>query len=171
MKRTELGKSYWDETGAYQLDFDMLTKQLMPPNGEAETVNGELIRAVNRLYYEYCNNGNCNACEIEYGEEEVLNDIWCEEEEDYISEWELEEVEVGADVSEFYMGFIDLIKQYVKPAVEVMDKIIWFIRGNNYSCNNQFSDENMALYDEMVDHVMFYILNNIDDKTSYESGN
>lgn len=33
---------------------------LVPPNGKAETKDGELLRVVSNLYYEYYNNGNCN---------------------------------------------------------------------------------------------------------------
>ena len=63
MKRTPLGKSYWNNEGAYQKELDELSEK-MPVCGAADTLNGELVRAANRLYYDYCNNGNCNACLI-----------------------------------------------------------------------------------------------------------
>ena len=61
MKITELGNSYWNETGAYQNAYQQLYDKLVPSSGNAKTLNGELIRAISRLFYEYCNNGNCNA--------------------------------------------------------------------------------------------------------------
>lgn len=56
--------SYWDETGKYQKEYDRLWKAHVPKSGECETTEGELIRAIGRLFYEYCNNGNCNAGEV-----------------------------------------------------------------------------------------------------------
>ena len=63
---TELGKSYWNENGAYQEEFDKLYKELVPSKGEADTIHGEMIRAVSRLFYDFCNNGNCNVIERNY---------------------------------------------------------------------------------------------------------
>jgi hypothetical protein len=55
--------SYWDNTGKYQKEYDRLWKEQVPSSGESGTLEGELIRAIGRLFYEYCNNGNCNAGE------------------------------------------------------------------------------------------------------------
>lgn len=38
-----------------------LWDKYVPAKGGADTIEGECIRAVGRLYYEWCNNGNCNA--------------------------------------------------------------------------------------------------------------
>jgi RecJ-like exonuclease len=64
-KTTPKGKSYWDETGAYQKEYDEKWAQLVPAQGECSTVHGEMVRAVSRLLYEFCNNGNCNAIDVE----------------------------------------------------------------------------------------------------------
>jgi hypothetical protein len=64
-KTTESGKSYWNENGAYQTEYDKLYGELVPSRGEADTVHGEMIRAVSRLFYDFCNNGNCNAVEVQ----------------------------------------------------------------------------------------------------------
>ena len=60
MKRTPIGKNYWNHEGAYERETEKLYDELVPAIGEAETVNGELIRISHRLYHEYCNNGNMN---------------------------------------------------------------------------------------------------------------
>ena len=51
---------YWDKAGTYQAEFDELTGTLMPLSGPCDTFAGELVRAVNRLYYDAFNNGFCN---------------------------------------------------------------------------------------------------------------
>ena len=37
----------------WRLMLIITTKNLFPVEGEAETVEGELLRAINRLYYEF----------------------------------------------------------------------------------------------------------------------
>jgi len=64
IKFTEVGKSYWDSTGAYQEEYDRLFENLVPARGSAPTINGELIRCIGRLTYDYFNNGNCNVIEV-----------------------------------------------------------------------------------------------------------
>jgi hypothetical protein len=64
LKHTAKGKSYWNNTGAYQEEFDRLYNNLVPGMGECSTVHGEMVRAVSRLLYEFCNNGNCNAIDV-----------------------------------------------------------------------------------------------------------
>ena len=44
-------------------DFQELWNELVPKKGEADTLNGELIRSMGRLRYEYHNNGNLNAAD------------------------------------------------------------------------------------------------------------
>jgi hypothetical protein len=61
---TESGKSYWDNNGAYQTEYDKLYEDLVPSRGEADTIHGEMIRATSRLFYDFCNNGNCNVIDV-----------------------------------------------------------------------------------------------------------
>ena len=58
--KTKHGNSYWNENGAYQKEYDELYEKLVPRSGEADTVHGEMIRAISRITYDYFNNGNCN---------------------------------------------------------------------------------------------------------------
>jgi hypothetical protein len=44
----------------WQLEFKRLWKELVPPFGQAKTVQGELIRAIGRLSEEAYRNGNIN---------------------------------------------------------------------------------------------------------------
>ena len=66
-RTTPEGQSYWNNNGAYQEEHDRLWEELVPASGSAPTIHGELIRAVGRLFYEFCNNGNCNSIEVETG--------------------------------------------------------------------------------------------------------
>lgn len=64
-RTTESGKSYWNDNGAYQEEYDVFYKELVPSRGEADTIHGEMIRATSRLLYDFCNNGNCNVRDFE----------------------------------------------------------------------------------------------------------
>lgn len=51
--------NYWDGNGKYQDKFNELS-ELMPSYGKCDTLAGELIRAANKLAYDFYNNGMCN---------------------------------------------------------------------------------------------------------------
>ena len=53
-------KSYWNGNGKHQKEMDRLFDQLVPDHGSSNTVEGEILRAANRIYYDYYNNGMCN---------------------------------------------------------------------------------------------------------------
>lgn len=49
--------TYWGNTGQYQKDYDRLWKRLVPAEGKADTLHGELLRSISRIYYDLYNNG------------------------------------------------------------------------------------------------------------------
>ena len=51
--------TYWNNKGRFQAEFDNLSG-LMPMTGSSDVVAGELIRAANRLAYDFYNNGMGN---------------------------------------------------------------------------------------------------------------
>lgn len=51
---------YWNSNGKHQLEYQELYSTLVPAEGNAGTVEGEMIRAATRLYYDYYNNGMLN---------------------------------------------------------------------------------------------------------------
>ena len=51
--------TYWNKQGRYQVEFDNLIG-LMPMVGNSPVLAGELIRAANRLAYDFYNNGMGN---------------------------------------------------------------------------------------------------------------
>jgi hypothetical protein len=60
MSETKDNISFWDSNHPRQDEYQRLYNDLVPSSGEASTVQGELIRAISRLFYDYCNNGNGN---------------------------------------------------------------------------------------------------------------
>ena len=167
-KITPEGQSYWNETGAYQEDHDRLWKELVPASGSAPTIHGELIRAVGRLFYEFCNNGNCNAIEVETnrcshcggdgGEYRGHDD---EDEEDDYDEcgWcdGSGEEEGDTIITPFYGGFLDLIEENVPgaPVQELRD----FMEDNSRGYSRyKFDDSEMGIYNALTDAVIYHIL-------------
>lgn len=49
--------SYWAREGNHQRTYDLLRERLVPASGPCDTVEGEMLRAVGKLYYEAFNNG------------------------------------------------------------------------------------------------------------------
>lgn len=146
---------YWDEGGAWKNEMDELTGA-MPATGSAKTLNGELVRAINRLYYDYCNNGNMNAAEVTT-----------------VSNWDDDDEEEKVNWDTYYKKFYDLIDFIAQSvAVEMTDHVASEIRNAldrvdylvlNYGyVSNEFSDENMHAYDVLADFVCWYCLNHED---------
>ena len=50
---------YWNNLGKYQNDYNAL-KELVPKAGNAGTVEGEMIRAIGRVYHDYYQTGLSN---------------------------------------------------------------------------------------------------------------
>jgi hypothetical protein len=51
--------TYWNSNGKHQAAYQELCK-IVPSSGPAGTVEGEMLRAVTRIYYDYYNNGMIN---------------------------------------------------------------------------------------------------------------
>lgn len=49
--------TYWNNSGALQNSYNRLWKSLVPPEGQADTLHGELLRDVSKLYHDLYNNG------------------------------------------------------------------------------------------------------------------
>jgi hypothetical protein len=183
LKKTAEGNSYWNENGAYQKEYDELYSKLVPSRGAGETVHAELIRGIGRLFYDYCNNGNCNTAEVVTedcescggsGYEEDDDDGEVEGEEDcnecygsgYVSEdcnncgGECE-VEVGVEINPYYKKFTDLIENEV--GVEAISGVRGVIKSNLYS-KYTFEGDEMAAYNKMCDMVIHHVLTTEDSE-------
>jgi hypothetical protein len=182
MKITESGKSYWGDSGVYQNEYNKLYKEHVPADGNAKTLNGELIRAISRLFYEYCNNGNCNAFQCSYVDEWETC-LYChgsgtvgydEDEEDcpecggdgqFYNNIEIKDVWV----TKMYDNFLRLIKENVpttlnsdggksiESVIDIICEAAYDNQGERY-----FNVIHMNVYNMMCDRVIYHVLNNED---------
>jgi hypothetical protein len=129
-KNTHKGKSYWNEDGAYQKEFDKLEKELVPASGEAETDHGKMLRAISRLYYDFCNNGNGN----------VFQESW--------GEW---------SINPFYEEMLDELDLYMDDR-DSFEKLEQFIKCDHGAKDPDFTKDQMAIYDKVVDEVVYQII-------------
>ena len=152
MKRTTLGQSYWNGQGAYKKELDVLNEQ-MPAEGSAETLNGELVRAANRLYWDYCNNGNGNAVDIKYESDWTYGD---DDDEHEVRSW-------NPFFEKFYRLILDTLEKvknefdwnaFIKNMRTLEQMIVEYEPG--------FEDKDMAVYDYMMDAVVWYVSNHPD---------
>lgn len=156
---------YWDEGGAWKDEFDELTA-MMPDTGSATTLNGELVRAINRLYYDYCNNGNMNAAEVTT-----------------VSDWDDDDEEEEINWSSYYYKFYELIvwaannvANEITPSAaseirNALERVDFLVLNCGY-ISDEFGDENMHAYDVLADFVCWYCTNHTDKEIPewYELG-
>ena len=156
---TPIDSSYWSETGVYQKEYNELYKKHIPNSGSCISLNGELIRAISRLTYEYYNNGNCNAYESHWENED--HKCWCGDDEDCVdcdgTGWITEEVETESEVNEFYNKFLQLIKDNVPNIADDVDCVREIILENMYSSPNQFTASVEQKYTILCDKVIYYV--------------
>ena len=147
-------QSYWNNNGLYQETYHKLYEELVPDRGCAETLAGEMLRASSRLYHEYFNNGNMNAID-----EQFIDD----------------DEEVALKIDCFYKKFIKLLNESfamifsefkdesknmreVADTVQEIESII--LSCNPYSgCSikEMFSDRNEAVYNHMADYTTYFV--------------
>lgn len=131
----------WDEKHPKAKIFSKLWDTLVPTSGEAETIEGELIRCAGRLVYEYCNNGNCNA--VDYIPTSQF-DPWDDNEEEKV-------------LSEMYAGFITYIRQHVPNLNNECDALVELIRGP-YNYNYKYSNSESEIYNAVTEPVLDFVI-------------
>jgi len=52
--------SYWNNVSPYMEEYNYFWNELVPQEGKAETTDGEILRSMSRIMYEYYNNGFIN---------------------------------------------------------------------------------------------------------------
>lgn len=52
--------SYWGNEGKYEAEYKELYRNHVKSKGRSESLRGELLRCVSKLYYDLYNNGGCN---------------------------------------------------------------------------------------------------------------
>lgn len=166
MKTTEklnstLKQHYWGDSGVYQKIYDNLYNELVPSSNMAETIHGELLRCISRLYYDFCNNGNCNVLDVKmedclycYGsgyeddsDGEEQNCSYCDG-----------ECRVGGDlyVTNYYDDMLSFLEINMTERNLAKDLRTWLLQ--EYQTHYSFSDEQMNVYDKVVDSIVYQCL-------------
>lgn len=150
IRKTEEGKTYWNGEGAYEAEYQRLYDEFVPSSGRSNSFQGEVMRAVSRMYYEYYNNGNCNACE-----EIPACAYWELDDED--------EMEYEYAVSEFYQEFIDIIYSYLyRRGNEEGAELIKNIEHEIPNCS--FGEMQLERKYERLMDIVLYELSNDDNR-------
>ncbi len=136
-------KSYFDNTAKFSAEFNEMYTKLVPETGSALTLNGELLRAMNNLTYEFHNNANGNTM-FAYGR---VNP--------YFGKFVKLLSEVFGERASFVIGIENAIKESDGGSSEII-----------------LSESNEISYLEMGDAVMEYVMNNPDSEIPswYERG-
>jgi hypothetical protein len=58
--RVITNRTYWNNQGKFQAQYDYIYNNLMPDYGSSTNEHIEAIRCVSKIYHEYYNNGNSN---------------------------------------------------------------------------------------------------------------
>jgi len=135
MSNVDTSKTYWDNEGKYQEQYDRAWKQLIPLHGEAEDGLPEALRAISRIGYDYYNNGFCNLWQ---GWEDV---------DDYGEEY------MEYKIDSFYEDMIDYLERHIPlPMHKELTSFIHDAQGyGNWS--NQ-----AGVIDRIIDHIMEQII-------------
>lgn len=181
---SRVSQHYWNGNGGNEQELKRLTEKFMPASGRAANLVGEVIRAVNRLYYEFCNNGNGNAmdCHTIPGEwvecRACSGSGYVEEYDDKSDEWVSSECcDCGGDggyyeddeeeytLNKFYGNFINLIREYFtsKNCAEGVKAINELEAIVENMCNT--TDASMRVYDRVTDYAVWLVLNDEDNAT------
>ena len=180
-KETPLGKSYWANNGAYQVDRERLYDKLVPSSGDAPTIHGEMIRSVSRLFYDYCNNGNCNAVDIKMeechqcggcgyeefydGNEEDGGEEECRTEDCHWCDGSGQD-EGESFVTEYYQEMLDFLFEFLNDKKCVNSLEDFMINGAGYS-RYKFDEKEMDVYNKVVDAVMYQVLTTNNNPNPY----
>ena len=165
MRHTENGNSYWNNNGAYSKELLELYNKLVPDTGVAQTVHGELVRAVSWLGYEYYN-GNRNACVPYYADPEY--DVDDDGEEYCINDGEIKHI----DINKYYDNMLNFIYTYsvveglttTQQVEEAIEDVRFVIKQaiNYKNCGGYFQESFEKCYNELTDLVMYVVLNTED---------
>ena len=128
---------YWNGEGHYQDLFDKHWRNLVPVVGEADTPEGNVIRAIARVNHDVFNNGACN---IVRQTEEMDDDG------EYYTEYSIEP---------WWEDFFEEISDFARlDADRLKRKIIEYVQ---YDKDYGLSD----LLDDYIDHIILKVDNQL----------
>lgn len=131
MSKVDTSKTYWDNEGKYQEQYNAAWKALIPMSGAADNGWPEALRCISRIGYDYYNNGFCNLWE---GWEEV--DEYGEEYMEY-------------KINSFYEDMIYYLEHHIpRPMHKELTSFIQDAQGYG-----NWSDQ-AGIIDRIIDHIM-----------------
>ena len=162
--------SYWNNNGVYQKELDTMWN-LIPHQGEVIFPQDkelelaiESIRGLNRLYYDFYNNGCCNVVEADKEDCYECGGTGYEENDDD-EDWEdcsacggdCTEV-VGHEITHYYAEMIDSMEDFIHSSNFIIDESVYSF--NKYdmidklqkvliSCGSRYGSYNFPIEDEM----------------------
>ena len=172
IKHTPTEDSYWNHCGAYEKEYNELFEKLVPSSGDASTVHGELLRCISKVYYDFFNNGNCNAVETkshyeteyhtcnqcqgsgvesEWGDDDEEIEVECSECCGSGEEEVQEEYDGETTISYQFKDYIDVIEKYA-PNSSIEELKNFMVK------RSEGDDPEAKIYDKIIDEVMFQIL-------------
>ena len=128
---------YWNGEGQYQDLFDKHWRNLVPQIGEADTPEGNVIRAIARINHDVFNNGAGNIVR----QTEEMDDYG-----DYYTEYEIER---------WWEDFFEEISEFASlDAERLKRKII-------YSVQHDTDGGLSELLDDYIDHIILKVDNQL----------
>jgi hypothetical protein len=178
IKFTQVGKTYFEEEGAYQEEYNRLWNELVPSRGAAQTINGELIRTIGRLTHDFFNNGNCNVVEIERvdcdecgGNGWEIVDLLDGEQEEQDCEWCGGHCQVDGEVviRPHYKEMLDFLREFVEEEQEVKQLEKFILWAAPHEGDMLIYDEAKChIYTELTDSIIYQVLtSNTDEPNPY----
>lgn len=136
--KSALAPCYWAGTGKYQEQFQSLYDKLVPIQGEADTIQGEAIRAISRWQHDYFNNLLCNAVDAKMGDAE--DDEW---------EWNSSVFRKFQQYNPYYYKMWNTLEEYMgETYISMMNNLMhWMIKDFE---NDTFSKETETLMHEVI---------------------
>ncbi len=165
--------SFWDGNHPRQKEYELLYGKLVPEQGEADTVNGELVRCISRFFWDYCNNGNMNAVETEEttcgncnGDMTIEGCPYCKGGEDDCEECEGNDTvdcdqcdgsgieEGGKVVTEYYRKMLDYLIKHIGQEARDVETFLTLSNSGQEDC--KYSQKDMDIYNEALAKVLDY---------------
>jgi hypothetical protein len=171
--------NFWNGNHPLSEALTNLEDRFIPPKGRASTPHGEAIRAISRLNYEYFNNGNCNAAEIN---KETCPT--CDGDGYEVIDWEAEEEETrdcsvcdgdcyivdGMDIDPFYEDLLSHITAYVPKSMRLVSDVQKLICDPRLNYNYEYDQAESDVYNALTAHVIMWVVNDCKDAFPYAEG-
>jgi len=134
MSNVDTSKTYWDNGGKYQEQYERAWEQLIPASGEAKDGLPEALRAISRIGYDYYNNG--------------FGNLW-QRWEEFDGEDHYDEYEMGS----YYKDMVDYLRKHIPGDLHKKLKSFLHDAKGYGNWSNQ-----AGVIDRIIDYIMEQII-------------